>query len=152
MSGIFEATEPTPKNLARVREAFEHLPNSELAACASAQPDTAKGFMANTILAERRAARAEKETSLATDRHAALLRAIATPHWSQTPGFWVSLIAALSGLGAAWYGYLAVEQGRQSSAQAQQAAPKLPSVAQISASLPLPSASSPPLQSSPPKK
>lgn len=102
MTSISEATEPSPKNNARVREAFEQLPDAELAACASAQPDTAKGYVANQILAERRVARAEQAASLATERHAALVRAIATPHWSQTPGFWVAVIAAVAAVVAAW--------------------------------------------------
>lgn len=143
MTSIIEATEPTQQNLARVREAFESLPDAALTGVASAQPGTAKGVMAAILLAERRAAKAEQSASLASDRHDALLRAITTPHWSQTPNFWVSVIAALSGLAAAWYGYLTYPQGLQSSAQAQQAPSIPPSVVQKPASLPLPSASSP---------
>ena len=152
MSGIFEATEPTAKNLARVREAFERLPDSELAACASAQPDTAKGFMANMILAERRAALAEQSAKLATDRQSELLIAIATPHWSQTPGFILLVLGTVASCIAAWYAYLSYAQQFQPSEPVLPFAQTSSSGAQRQASSPPPQIGSASSQGSPRKK
>jgi hypothetical protein len=148
MTSIFEATEPSPKNNARNREAFEHLPDAELAACASAQPDTSKGFVANQLLAERRAAREEKAAALAKDRHEELLRKIEQPHWTATPSFLAGVIGVLASVVAAVFAYLSYAQQLQPTAQAQTSAQKSASGAQTPASSSQPqkplSASQPP--------
>ena len=142
MTSIFEATEPTPKNNARNREAFAHLSDGELAACASAQPDTSKGFVANQLLAERRAAREEEAAALAKDRHEELLRKIEQPHWTSVPGFWVGAIGGLSSVVAAVFAYLSYAQQLQSTGQTQPSTPAASSARAPATSLP-PQRSSP---------
>ena len=152
MSGIFEATEPTPKNIARVREAFELLPDAELAAAASAQPATAKGYVANQLLAERRAAREESAASTAKHRHEELLRRIEQPHWTATPGFLVGVTGVLAGVVAAVFAYLSYAQQLQPAAQVQPSAQTSVSGVQTPASSSSPRTSSSASQSPGPRK
>ena len=50
-----EASEPTSKNLALMCEAFKDLPDADLVAMKTAQPETAKGAASAQLLAEREA-------------------------------------------------------------------------------------------------
>ncbi len=52
---------------------------------------------------------------ISTEINARLLKALAKPHWSLTPLFWVSVVGAVAAVVAAYYAYLAYSQPQQSS-------------------------------------
>ena len=107
---IFEATEPTTKNLARARDGLKTCSDADLIAMKTSQPTTAMGAMSAVLLAEREAGKQEKCAALASTRHAELLAEVRLPHWSVAPAFLVGVFGAVAGLIAAAYGYLSYVQ------------------------------------------
>ena len=138
-----EAIAPTKKNRAHAREVLQHWPDTELVAACASQPDTATGVEAAVILAERRASRAERDAAEAEAKHKALLDAINTPHWTQTPGFWVAVIGAVAAVIAAWP---ILSPPKQYEPQAMRSAPASASMSPASSPGATMSASSPPLK------
>ena len=150
MTSIFEATEPTKKNLDSLRGPFEQRPDADLIGMTTSQPDTAKGVMSAILLAERKAAKENTEAELATKRHTALLAQMKKPHWSITPGFLLLAIGTVAACVAA-YPVLFGPPANSSAVPSGSAALAAPLVPTSPASSPLLSASSPAVPSSKPR-
>jgi hypothetical protein len=100
---MIERELPTAENIASCREQFGSFTDAELITRAYKEPQGASGIAAKQLLAERQAA-------FATAKQEELLAEIRKPHWSVTPAFTVGVVAAIAGVVAAIYAYLAYAQ------------------------------------------
>ena len=94
---IQEVTAVTPENLAKFRALLREKGDGELEMLAR-HSDNAAGAAAAILLAERHEAKAKEAARIATVRHTALLREIATPTLVANARLWVSVIGAIAGL------------------------------------------------------